>query len=206
MRRLVLAMALLAPGFAQPGLLGTQATGRYDFSGGGSSLSGTGSATAGPGIELACPGQAGICIFPTAPDSRTVDLGDTTLRYAFSDPPNGFNPAAVSAMTFGALDGGTPIIGFTLATDLAAVDAGRTSFTASSVTVDPRDVPLPGPTNFFEIGLVFAAVEVPAPAAILSFAAGLLGRGLARRRAGCGAPDTRRRLRRGVLSVSRRAA
>jgi hypothetical protein len=184
MKRFVLALALLAPGVAQAGLLGTQAVVRYDFSTGGFPINTSDTVVIGPGIELSCPGAADICRVLTAPDSQTIDLGDTTIRYAFAGPASTFVLADLSSMIFEQLDAGAPILGVALATDLPDLDAGRISFTATSVTVDLNGVALPGPTSFFELSLVLAPVEVPAPAAFLPFAAGLLGLGLLRRRRG----------------------
>jgi hypothetical protein len=183
MRRLLATLVVtLLPGLAQAGLLGTNATVRYVFDNGVPTTT-TDPVLVGPGIELSCPGAAGLCTLLTL-DTQTVDLGDTTLGYAYSGFGGGFfTNSVVNSMIFEALDPGAPIIGVTLATDMPLLDPGRISFTADSVTLDLRGVGLPSTSHFFEVGLVLGSVtEVPAPAAILPFAAGLFGLGLARRR------------------------
>ncbi|KQV89133.1 PEP-CTERM sorting domain-containing protein [Pelomonas sp. Root1237] len=181
MKKLAFVAAVLLPTLASAaGLEGTTVDLRYDFDNGTTVFHTQDSVLVGAGTELSCPGAAQVCQVLTSP-TQTLDFGDSSVRYDYTGPGSGFDNIAVNHFRFESLFGsGTAITGVQLTSNgIAGLDASRLSFTAHSVQVDMRGLPLASQA-FFQLDLQTAPVPEPASAALLLGGLALL---LARRRA-----------------------
>jgi hypothetical protein len=108
------------------------------------------------------------------------DLGDFTLGFYFMETGSTFTDVfGFNGPLFESLDLGAPITGFLLDTDFVGLDASRISFGADFLSVDLSGLPFDN--SFFVITLT-TATEVPEPASLAIFGAGLAAFGLLRRR------------------------
>src|SRR4051794_13325473 len=93
--KLGLSCLLLSSAVANAGLLGTNVTVGFEFSG----SSTTDVVTVGSGVEITCPGPASICSFLTAP-TQTIDITDNRIVYTYTGPGAAFDPVLPNEFVF----------------------------------------------------------------------------------------------------------
>lgn len=129
----------------------------------------------GDGVEIACPAVSPLC--PLSGTAFQFDIGAFTIRFSL-DEPILFGGNSFNGFLFADLDLGGDIVAVELASSFAGLDASRIAFDADSVSVNLLGLVSSDP--FFELTLV--VTEVPEPASLALFSAGLAGVVALRRR------------------------
>jgi hypothetical protein len=119
-----------------------------------------------PGAEISCSGGGGgnanVCGILLAP-VQTVDVGASSILYAYNGPGASFDPAIPNKFDFENLNPGFTIGNVTLSTNITGLDLSRITFTGSSLQIDMHGLGLdptqPGSPDFFNIGLTSAVPE-----------------------------------------------
>lgn len=160
---------------SQASLIGTSVTLNYDYQ----AQTSTDIFTVGSGVEITCPGAANVCGILTAP-TQTVDVGASSILYAYNGSGASFNAVTPNKFDFENLNPGFTIGNVNLSTNISGLDLTRVTFTGSSLQINMEGLGLnptqPGSPDFFNIGLTSA---VPEPSTWAMMILGFIGIGFA---------------------------